>query len=118
MPKAIHLLTEIPGPKSRALGEERRRFVSAGVSEARHGVFVHSGDGARVTDVDGNTFLDLTGGIGCLNAGHSAPRVVGRAAEQLARLQHAAFMTLPYEPYVALARKLCEIVPVDAPSKA
>lgn len=118
MSRAIRLLTDIPGPNSRALGDERRRYVSAGVSEARHGVFVHSGEGARVTDVDGNTFLDMTGGIGCLNAGHSAPRVLARAAEQLARLQHAAFMTLPYEPYVALARKLCAIAPVPQPAKA
>src|SRR5437879_5746902 len=99
---AIRLVTEIPGPRSRALGEERRRWVSAGVSEAKHGIFFERAEGARLTCVDGNTFLDWTGGIGCLNSGHSAPRVVGRAQEQLARLQHTCFMTAPYESYVLL----------------
>ncbi len=115
---AIRLATELPGPRSHALREERRRWVSAGISDPRHGLFFERAEGARMTDVDGNVFLDLAGGIGCLNAGHSAPRVIERARAQLERLQHAAFMVAGYEPYVALARKLCEIVPVDAPAKA
>ena len=115
---AIQLVTEIPGPKSLALGLERRRWVSKGISEPRHGIYFDRGEGARLIDLDGNAFLDLSGGIGCLNAGHSARRVVARAQEQLSRLQHTAFMVAGYEPYVALCRKLCEIAPVDAPAKA
>jgi len=116
--EAIAIGTELPGPRSRALLAERRRWVSAGVAEARHGIFFERADGARLVDVDGNQFLDFGGGIGCLNAGHSAPRVMDRALAQLQKLQHACFMVAPYEPYVALARKLCEIVPVPGPSKA
>jgi 4-aminobutyrate aminotransferase/(S)-3-amino-2-methylpropionate transaminase len=115
---AIQLVTEVPGPRSRALGEERRRWVSKGVTEARHGVYFARAEGARLVDVDGNTFLDLAGGIGCLNAGHSARRVVEAAREQLERLQHTCFMVAPYEPYVALARKLSQIAPVPGPCKA
>ena len=115
---AISIVTDLPGPRSRTLGEERRRWVSAGVSAPRHGLFFESAHGARLTDVDGNVFLDLTGGIGCMNAGHSAARVVERATEQLARLQHACIMTGGYEVYVELARKLCDIVPVPGPCKA
>lgn len=115
---AISLVSEIPGPRSRALGAERRRWVSAGVSTPRHGLFFASAQGARLTDVDGNVFLDLAGGIGCMNAGHSASRVVERAAAQLAQLQHACIMTGGYEVYVELARKLCDLVPVEGPCKA
>ena len=115
---AISLRTTLPGPRSLALTEERRRYVSSGVSTPRHGLFFESASGARLTDVDGNVLLDLSGGIGCLNAGHSAPRVVARAREQLEKLQHTAFMVAGYEPYVALCRKLCEISPVEAPAKA
>jgi len=115
---AIELVTEIPGPRSRALGEERRRWVSKGITDPRHGIYFARGQGARLVDVDGNVFLDLAGGIGCMNAGHSAPRVVEAAREQLERLQHTCFMIGSYEPYVALARKLCEIVPVTGPCKA
>ena len=68
---AIRIRTGLPGPKSQALLAERRRWVSAGVSEAKHGLFFERGEGARLVDVDGNVFLDFGGGIGCLNAGHS-----------------------------------------------
>jgi 4-aminobutyrate aminotransferase/(S)-3-amino-2-methylpropionate transaminase len=115
---AILIRTSLPGPRSRALLEERRRFVAAGIAEAAHGIFFDRAEGARLFDVDGNVFLDFAGGIGCLNAGHSTPRVVSRATAQLAKLQHACFMVAPYEPYVALARKLCEIAPIAAPAKA
>jgi 4-aminobutyrate aminotransferase/(S)-3-amino-2-methylpropionate transaminase len=115
---AIHLETEIPGPRSRALGEERRRWVSKGLSDPRHGIYFARAEGARLIDLDGNVFLDLAGGIGCVNAGHSAPRVVQAARAQLERLQHTCFMVAPYEPYVALARKLCEIAPVVGACKA
>jgi 4-aminobutyrate aminotransferase/(S)-3-amino-2-methylpropionate transaminase len=116
--QAIRIRTPVPGPRSRALVEERRRYVAAGVAEAAHGIFFERAEGARLVDVDGNVFLDFAGGIGCLNAGHSAPRVVARVREQLDRLQHACFMVAPYEPYVALARKLCEIVPIAGATKA
>jgi 4-aminobutyrate aminotransferase/(S)-3-amino-2-methylpropionate transaminase len=115
---AIRIRTELPGPRSRALLAERRRWVSAGVAEARHGVFFERAEGARLTDVDGNVFLDWSGGIGCMNAGHGAPRVLGRVREQLDRLQHACFMVAPYEPYVALARTLCRIAPVAGETRA
>jgi 4-aminobutyrate aminotransferase/(S)-3-amino-2-methylpropionate transaminase len=115
---AIQLSTPIPGPRSRALGDERRRWVSKGLTDPRHGIYFASGQGARLTDVDGNVFLDLAGGIGCVNAGHSAPRVVEAVRDQVGRLQHTCFMVGPYEPYVALCRKLCELVPVPGARKA
>src|SRR5438552_9218318 len=115
---AIRIDTELPGPRSRALLEARRRWVSAGIAEARHGIFFERAEGACLVDVDGNTFLDFTGGIGCLNAGHSAPLVLQRAHEQLAFLQHSCFMTAPYASYVELSRKLCEIAPIPGDKKA
>jgi 4-aminobutyrate aminotransferase/(S)-3-amino-2-methylpropionate transaminase len=115
---AIQIRTELPGPRSRALLEERRRWVSAGVAEARHGIFFERAEGARLTDVDGNVFLDWSGGIGSLNAGHGAPRVLSRVRAQLERLQHTCFMVAPYEPYVALARTLCRIAPIAGETRA
>lgn len=115
---AIHLVTDVPGPGSRALGEIRRRCVSRGVSEPGHGVFFARGEGARLTDVDGNTFLDLAGGIGCLNAGHGANLVVDAARSQLDALQHGCFMVAPYAAYVTLAERLCARVPVGGEARA
>src|SRR5262249_4163695 len=69
-------------------------------------------------DVDGNTFLDFTGGVGCLNVGHTHPKVVAAAQEQLTRFSHTDFTIVPYEPYIELAERLLERVPFSRPAKA
>ena len=65
---------------------------------------IDRGEGATLTDVDGNTFIDFTGGVGCLNVGHSHPQVVAAAQEQLARFSHTDFTIVPYEVYVDARR--------------
>jgi 4-aminobutyrate aminotransferase / (S)-3-amino-2-methylpropionate transaminase / 5-aminovalerate transaminase len=74
--------------------------------------------GATITDVDGNVFVDFTGGVGCLNVGHAHPRVVEAATEQLSRFTHTDFTVIPYEPYVELAERLLERAPFREPAKA
>jgi 4-aminobutyrate aminotransferase/(S)-3-amino-2-methylpropionate transaminase len=81
-------------------------------------VVIEEAHGATITDVDGNTFIDFTGGVGCLNVGHSHPQVVGAAQEQLQRFSHTDFTIVPYEVYVTLAERLCELAPVRKPAKA
>ena len=44
------------------------------------------GEGAWVTDVEGNRYLDCLAGYSALNFGHGPPRLVARAREQLSRL--------------------------------
>lgn len=109
--RAIRLRTPVPGPRSLRLLEERERYVSAGLSVPSNRIFVERAQGALLRDVDGNIFIDFAGGIGCLNSGHSAARVVKAVSEQAQRLRHTCFMAVMYEPYVALAKKLSEITP-------
>src|SRR5207245_796882 len=71
-----------------------------------------------VVDVGGNTFVDFTGGVGCLNVGHTHPRVVAAAQEQLARFAHTDFTVVPYEVYVELAERLVALAPFSVPAKA
>lgn len=115
--KAINLQTPVPGPKSAAFLERRKRCVSNGVSVGKSQICASSADGALITDIDGNTFIDLTGGIGCMNAGHSAPQVVEAVQAQAAKLQHTCFQVTMYEPYVALVEKLIAITPGSFPKK-
>jgi ornithine--oxo-acid transaminase len=49
-------------------------------------VVLASGEGAWVTDVEGRRYLDCLAGYSALNFGHSHPRLVARATEQLGRL--------------------------------
>ena len=115
--KAIELRTEIPGPRSREILERKERVVAEPLSVFLP-VVVEDAHGATLTDVDGNTFIDFTGGVGCLNVGHSNPQVVAAAQEQLARFSHTDFTIVPYEVYVTLAERLCALAPVQQPAKA
>jgi 4-aminobutyrate aminotransferase/(S)-3-amino-2-methylpropionate transaminase len=108
--RAIELQTELPGPRSRALMERRRAAVALPLGHSTP-IFVESGSGARVVDVDGNRLLDFAGGIGTLNVGHSHPAVVAAAKEQLDRFTHSCFAVAPYESYVALAERLNAATP-------
>jgi 4-aminobutyrate aminotransferase / (S)-3-amino-2-methylpropionate transaminase / 5-aminovalerate transaminase len=115
--RAIHLKTAIPGPKSRAILERKARVVADPLSIYAP-VVIAEAHGATLTDVDGNTFIDFTGGVGCLNVGHSHPRVVEAAQSQLEQFSHTDFTIVPYEVYVELAERLTELAPVRKPAKA
>src|SRR5256885_10025767 len=115
--KAIELKTAIPGPRSKKILERKERVVADPLSVFLP-VVIDRGEGATLTDVDGNTFLDFTGGVGCLNVGHSHPRVVAAAQEQLERFSHTDFTIVPYEVYIALAERLCAIAPIAGETRA
>src|SRR5439155_21164733 len=70
---------------------------------------IDHGNGARVTDVDGNTFLDFSGGLGCQLVGYSHPKVVEAVQKQAARASHTDFSVIPYEAYVELAERLVSL---------
>src|SRR3984957_5253786 len=112
----IQLRTEIPGPKSRELMRRREHAVPRGVSHATP-IFTARAEGAVLEDVDGNRFLDFAGGIGVVNAGHRAPRVVAALRKQVDEFIHTCFSVAPYEKYVALAEKLNALVPGKFPKK-
>jgi 4-aminobutyrate aminotransferase/(S)-3-amino-2-methylpropionate transaminase len=115
--RTIQLRTEIPGPRSREVVERMRRVVASPLAVS-FPIVAESARGATLTDVDGNTFIDFAGGVGCLNVGHSHPEVVAAAQEQLERFSHTDFTIVPYEVYVRLAERLGELAPISGPVKA
>jgi 4-aminobutyrate aminotransferase / (S)-3-amino-2-methylpropionate transaminase / 5-aminovalerate transaminase len=108
----INLITEVPGPKSRAIGERKGRVVANAI-DLHVPVVIERGDGAAFTDVDGNTFLDFSGGLGCLIVGHSHPKVVEAVKRQAERFSHTDFSVIPYEPWVELSERLVTLVGGD-----
>ena len=110
MSGVIHLQTEIPGPKSRALLARRAKAVPRGVPAVTPIAVVHA-EGAVITDADGNRLIDFGGGIGVVNTGHRHPGVVEAVREQLDHFAHVCFPVSTYEPYVALAERLNRITP-------
>ncbi len=115
--KTIELRTAIPGPRSKEILERKDRVIADPLSIFLP-VVIDRGEGARLTDVDGNTFIDFTGGVGCLNVGHAHPRVVDAVQEQAAKFLHTDFTIVPYETYVTLGERLIGTVPISGPAKA
>jgi len=115
--RAIQLKTEVPGPRSRAI-LARKDAVIADPLEIYLPLVAAEGHGATLTDVDGNTFIDFTGGVGCLNVGHAHPHVVEAVQEQAARFFHTDFTIVPHEIYVPVAQRLLALAPFRGPAKA
>ena len=102
---SIKLVTEIPGPRSRELLQRARETIMPPIGPGGE-IFIERGEGAVVEDVDGNRYLDLIGGVGCLITGHSHPRVVDAITRQARLFTHTDFTVVPYENYVELAERI------------
>lgn len=86
-------------------------------------VVLREGHGAWVTDVDGRRYLDCLAGYSALNFGHSHPRLVARAQEQLRRLTltSRAFYSDQLGPFVTdLARLVGKdvVMPMNSGAEA
>ena len=106
----IRLNTEIPGPRAVELLARRAAAAPAGLGRATD-VVVERADGGLLFDVDGNTLIDLAGGIGMLAVGHCHPTVVKAVQDQVAKYIHPCALVATYEPYVRLAELLNELTP-------
>ncbi len=115
--RTIELKTAVPGPRSQAVLDRLAASVASPLA-ITFPVVAQSALGAQLTDVDGNTFIDFAGGVGCLNVGHSHPHVVQAAQEQLARFSHTDFTVVPYEVYATLSERLLALAPFSGPAKA
>jgi 4-aminobutyrate aminotransferase/(S)-3-amino-2-methylpropionate transaminase len=104
------LATAIPGPKSQELIARRKEAVSAGLGMAIP-AFIERGEGAILQDVDGNRIIDLGAGIGVVNVGNAAPRVVARVVEAAQAFTHTNFTTAPYSGYVEVCEALNRLTP-------
>ena len=115
--RAIELKTAVPGPRSQEVLDRLRASVASPL-QVTFPVVAAEAKGATITDVDGNTFIDFAGGVGCLNVGHGHPRVLEAAHEQLDRFTHTDFTVVPYEVYVTLSERLLARAPFSGPGKA
>ena len=88
---------------------DRERYVARGVNTPP--LVVARAEGARIEDVDGKSYIDFAGGLGCQNLGHGYPPAVEAMREQIDRYLHQCFMVGMYEPYIDSCRRLAEHSP-------
>ncbi|MCY7401503.1 MAG: 4-aminobutyrate--2-oxoglutarate transaminase [Nocardioides sp.] len=110
LPQERRVVTEIPGPMSRALHARKNAAVAHGVGTTLP-VYTVAAGGGVIVDVDGNSFIDFGSGIAVTTVGNSAPRVAAAVAEQVQAFTHTCFMITPYDAYVRVAEALNRITP-------
>lgn len=106
------VVTEIPGPQSRALHERRKAVIPPGVHSVLP-VYIDRAHGSILVDVDGNQFIDCAGGIGVTTIGHTDAAVVAASKDALDAVTHTLFTVTPYESYVRVAELLAKYTPGD-----
>jgi 4-aminobutyrate aminotransferase/(S)-3-amino-2-methylpropionate transaminase len=116
IPQERKVLTEIPGPNSRAWFERRANAVANGVGGI-HPIVTARASGAIVEDVDGNRLIDFATGISVLNVGHSAPEVVAAIQRQAELFTHTCIHVTANEPYIELAERLNGLTPGEFEKK-
>ncbi|MDP5274206.1 4-aminobutyrate--2-oxoglutarate transaminase [Chengkuizengella axinellae] len=117
--KYANIKTALPGPKSKAIMDKMERFVAeAKVKKSLVPSIIKEAKGAVIRDLDDNTFIDLAGGVGSLNVGHSNPLVIDQITRTAKKYTHTDFTVIPYEPYIDLAEQLCSKAPGTFHKKA
>jgi 4-aminobutyrate aminotransferase / (S)-3-amino-2-methylpropionate transaminase / 5-aminovalerate transaminase len=106
----------LPGPNSRDWIKRREESVPRAAFNTAP-IFVAGGDGAELTDLDGNRFIDFAGGLGVLNVGRGNERVLSAVREQVDKYLHECWHVSMYPGYVELAERLNEHTPGDHPKK-
>lgn len=103
--KLPKLITELPGPKSKALVARDQKIMSS--SYTRDYPFtIKRGFGALVQDYDDNIFLDFNAGIAVCATGHCHPKVVAAIQKQAGEFIHMAGTDFYYEQQVKVAELL------------
>ncbi len=115
--KAPVLVTEIPGPKSRAAVERQARFESGTrVYSTYFPIAVDNARGSTVKDVDGNVFVDWYAGVCVQNLGHRHPMVLEAIRRQMDAIVHS--IDLPYEARLEFVENLEATLPGDLKNNA
>jgi 4-aminobutyrate aminotransferase/(S)-3-amino-2-methylpropionate transaminase len=101
---------QVPGPQSRGLAAAEAAHIAPGLQRIAQlsELAIAKGRGCRLTDLDGNEYLDFFAGVAVASLGHSHPRFVAALTRQLERVVVGSFTS---EPRAALLKLLAELAP-------
>jgi 4-aminobutyrate aminotransferase-like enzyme len=82
-----------PKPVSEALFAEEQQYIAPGIQTIAllSKLAIEKGQGARLTDVDGNTYLDFNVGVSVCSLGYSHPKYVEALTRQLSLITVGSF---------------------------
>jgi len=100
-----------PGPKAKSLIDLDHKYISTGGGVKLLPLVPEYGEGATITDVDGNVFIDFLAGAGAAVTGYSHPLLVKAVQEQVSKIQHSMIGYTYSTNAINLARKISDITP-------
>ncbi len=115
-PDAPRLVTELPGPKSKAWVARDEVVTSPSYTRLYPLVRDHA-VGCTITDPDGNVFLDMSSGIAVLQAGHCHPYVIEAIERQARRYTHMCGCDWYLDVMAELSERLAKKAPWNGPSR-
>lgn len=88
-------MLKIPGKLSKQIYNQEQKYIAPGLQSIAlfSKLGIKKGSGIYLTDMDGNTFMDLTAGIGVGSIGHCHPHFVDRMKEQIEKVTFGSFTT-------------------------
>ncbi len=87
--------TAVPGPKSKEIFDTEQSYIAPGRQRISllAGIAFDHGEGATLTDADGNTYVDFFAGVAVASLGHGHPGLAQALAKQASRLIVGTFAT-------------------------
>src|ERR1035437_1669841 len=104
------IMTSVPGPKSKEIFDTEQKYIAPGRQRISllAGLAFDHGEGATLTDADGNTYVDFFAGVAVASLGHAHPGLAQALAHQASRLIVGTFAT---KERAAAFKLLAEVAP-------
>jgi 4-aminobutyrate aminotransferase len=109
MQKKAKIKITPPGPKAKHIISKDEKYIATATKTSP--IAAKRAQGAIIEDVDGNTFVDFTSGVGVVNCGHCHPKIVSAIQKQTQELMHFAGTDFYYNVQNELAEVLTKITP-------
>jgi len=109
-PRLPKIVTELPGPKAKAVIQKDGQYVSTSYTRG-YPLVADEASGAVVKDPDGNFFLDFAAGIAVVSTGHCHPKVVEAIRHQAGKLIHMSGTDFYYQGQANTAERISKLVP-------
>jgi adenosylmethionine-8-amino-7-oxononanoate aminotransferase len=91
-------------------------FADMGLVEERGELVIERGEGARLWDEQGRSYIDATAALWYCNVGYGRAEIGEAAAAQIAKIPaYSAYADLATRPAVDLAERLAALSPLDEP---
>jgi len=102
--------TAVPGPKSKEIFDLEQKYIAPGRQRISllAGLAFDHGEGATLTDADGNTYVDFFAGVAVASLGHAHPGMAQALSHQASRLTVGTFAT---KERAAAFKALAEVAP-------